>query len=70
MDGPLRGSRGLYTHVFDDTEDCTLLAYFTPKGKGCCYYQSGAIRMLSDRKGGKLYSEVSLNTRYSKNQSL
>lgn len=56
--GPLRGVRGLYTLVFDDTESSSLLAYFTPTGKACCYYQSGAIRMISSSKGGALYSEV------------
>lgn len=56
--GPLSGSRGMYTLIFDDTERPLLLGYFTPTGKACCYYQSGAIRMLSDSKGGCLYSEV------------
>lgn len=56
--GPLIGSRGFYTLVFDDVEDTSLLAYFTPTGKACCYYQSGAIHMLSDNMGGCLYNEV------------
>ena len=54
----MHGSRGLYTFVFDDVDYSQLLAFFTPMGKACCYYRNGAIHMLSDRKGGCLYSEV------------
>ena len=53
------GVKGFYTTVFDDVEGRSLLAYFTPTGKACCYYPSGAIHMLCDREGGSLYSEVS-----------
>ncbi len=55
---PLSGSRGLYVLVFDDVEGSPLLGYFTPTGKACCYYQNGAIRMLSDQTGGRIYDEV------------
>lgn len=61
--GPLQGSRGLYTMVFDDVPGSPMLAYFTPTGKACCYYQSGAIRMLSDSKGGRLYNEDGVITK-------
>ena len=57
-EGPLQGSKGLYTLVFDDVDHASLLAYFTPTGRACCYYQSGGIRMLSDSKGGCVYNEV------------
>ena len=53
------GVKGFYTTIFDDVEGSPLLAYFTPTGRACCYYPSGAIHMLCDREGGHIYSEVS-----------
>ena len=52
------GARGFYTLVYDDVEGSPLLAYFTPTGKACCYYPTGAIRMLCDKEGGSLFNEV------------
>ena len=52
-------SKGLYTVVYDDTEDNTVLGYFTPTGRACCYYRSGRFNMLSDPEGGSLFDEVS-----------
>lgn len=54
----VEGARGFYTLVYDDVEGSPLLAYFTPTGKACCYYPNGAIRMLCDRDGGSMFSEV------------
>ena len=54
----VEGARGFYTLVYDDVEGSPLLAYFTPTGKACCYYPSGAIRMLCNRDGGSMFSEV------------
>ena len=52
-------SKGLYTVVYDDTEDNTVLGYFTPTGRACCYYRSGRLHMLSDPEGGSFFDEVS-----------
>lgn len=52
------GMKGFYTMVYDDVDGSPLLAYFTPTGKACCYYPSGALHMLCDREGGTMFSEV------------
>ncbi len=44
--------------VFDDNHDHSMLAYFSPGGKTCCYYRNGGIHMLSDEVGGTLFDEV------------
>ena len=54
----VEGAKGFYTLVYDDVEGNPLLAYFTPSGKTCCYYPNGAIRMLCDKDGGSMFSEV------------
>ena len=52
------GSRGLYTTIFDDDHAHSMLAYFSPNGKACCYYRNGGIHLLSDAEGGTLFDEV------------
>ena len=54
----VEGAKGFYTLVYDDVEGSPLLAYFTPTGRACCYYPNGAIRMICDREGGSMFSEV------------
>ena len=58
MSRPGDGRRGLYTLVYDDSERQSLLAYFTPSRKACCYHSSGAIHLLSNEEGGILFDEV------------
>ena len=58
MSRPGDGRRGLYTLVFDDSEEQPLLAYFAPSRKACCYHRSGSIHLLSNEEGGSLFDEV------------
>ena len=50
--------KGLYTVVFDDSDEGRVLGCFTPMGKTCCYYPSGSLQLLTDNEGGRLFDEV------------
>ena len=52
------GKAGFYTLIYDDTPDNTLLAYFTPTGRGACYHNNGVVSFLSTSEGGTLAIET------------
>ncbi|XP_072025024.1 uncharacterized protein [Amphiura filiformis] len=59
------GSRlpGTYTLVYEDDEEKTLLASFTPTGHGCCYHPNGLTKFLSTEKEGILFDTDGAETK-------
>ncbi|CAH1265484.1 C3orf20 [Branchiostoma lanceolatum] len=45
---------GLYTNVYADNLQGTMLASFTPSGHGCCYHPNGVPRFVMSPEGGTL----------------
>ncbi|XP_035677490.1 uncharacterized protein LOC118416483 isoform X1 [Branchiostoma floridae] len=48
------GQLGLYTNVYADNLQGTMLASFTPSGHGCCYHPNGVPRFVMSPEGGML----------------
>ncbi|KAI8508215.1 hypothetical protein Bbelb_144550 [Branchiostoma belcheri] len=48
------GQLGLYTNVYADNLQGTMLASFTPSGHGCCYHPNGVPRYVMSPEGGML----------------
>ncbi|XP_066284368.1 uncharacterized protein [Branchiostoma lanceolatum] len=48
------GQLGLYTNVYADNLQGTMLASFTPSGHGCCYHPNGVPRFVMSPEGGTL----------------
>ncbi|PIK34835.1 hypothetical protein BSL78_28338 [Apostichopus japonicus] len=46
-----QGQPGHYTQLYDDDEKRTLLAVFTPTGRGSCYHPNGKISFCTTDKG-------------------
>lgn len=43
-----------YINLFNDTDQTSMVASFTPTGKGCCYHDNGYLSMKYDLGGGVL----------------
>ena len=54
----IQGKSGFYTLVYEDNVDNTLLACFTPTGRGACYHNNGVVKFLATTEGGTLASEI------------
>ncbi|XP_011681226.2 uncharacterized protein LOC100891346 [Strongylocentrotus purpuratus] len=48
---------GHYTHVYEDDEENSYLAAFTPTGRGCICDEKGTIRLWCTEKGGMIADE-------------
>ena len=57
------GKAGLYTLVYDNTQEQQMLACFTPAGKACCYHPNGKIKFIATESGGTTADENGAITR-------